>query len=164
MPTLYSEDGPSPRTFEMTPFPKQCLRKRKAITLHIHRYHFESCNSTNEAAHDWLKTALPGNVGIFTTTHQIEGKGQRGTTWDQKRGKDLAWSIAFHWEPETSNQIRKHCRRGNPKWHDMKSCRCFPRCQLQNLCQLHATMQYILLYVIEPNLFQAFGMSSTTKV
>jgi biotin-(acetyl-CoA carboxylase) ligase len=107
MPTLDSEDGPSPRTFEMTPFQKQCLRKRKAITLHIHRYHFESCNSTNEAAHDWLKTALPGSVGIFTTTHQIEGKGQRGTNWDQKQGKDLAWSIAFHWKSETSNQIRR---------------------------------------------------------
>lgn len=75
--------------------------------MHIHRYHFARCNSTNEAAHDWLKTAIPDSVGIFTTTHQTEGKGQLGTAWDQERGKDLAWSIAFCWKAETSNEIQR---------------------------------------------------------
>ena len=75
--------------------------------MHIHRYHFERCKSTNDAAHDWLKTAVPGSAGIFTTTDQVEGKGQRGTAWDQEHGKDLAWSIAFCWEPQISIQIQR---------------------------------------------------------
>jgi len=97
-----------PRTFGIVQTTTSPLEDKTTIELEIHRHHFERCDSTNESAIEWLKTASSGDIGIFTTDHQLSGKGQRGARWEHGKGLDLAWTLAINWEPDTSAKLALH--------------------------------------------------------
>ena len=76
--------------------------------MDIHRHHFERCESTNHEANRWLKLNFNGRVAVFTAEDQFEGKGQRGSRWEQAPGLDLAWSMAIKWPKGTAAMAMKH--------------------------------------------------------
>lgn len=66
--------------------------------------HFDELSSTNDEGLQWLKIAKPDTGFIITTDHQINGRGQRSHSWDQRAAQDLAYSIAMKWPLELDNQ------------------------------------------------------------
>lgn len=72
--------------------------------MNLTRSHLASTPSTNDEGSRWLKTATPGQALSVWTHHQTVGRGQRGNTWDQVPGKDLAWTLALKWSSEDTDR------------------------------------------------------------
>lgn len=87
--------------------PKETNSSRTAgLWNDVFRFHFQENASTSSAAMKWLRKSQPGQVAIFTTDHQIDGRGQHGRIWQHRKSKDLAWSMAIHFdEPRRSENI-----------------------------------------------------------
>lgn len=61
------------------------------------RLHLKETESTNDVGGQWLKTAKADEILTVWTTHQTQGRGQRGRAWDQNPGLDLALTVAVKW-------------------------------------------------------------------
>jgi BirA family biotin operon repressor/biotin-[acetyl-CoA-carboxylase] ligase len=64
------------------------------------RLHLKQTESTNDVGGQWLKTAKAGEILMAWTSDQTRGRGQRGNTWDQSPGLDLALTVAVKWPAE----------------------------------------------------------------
>ena len=64
------------------------------------RLHLKQTESTNDVGGQWLKTAKAGEILTAWTSDQTRGRGQRGNTWDQRPGLDLALTVAVKWPTE----------------------------------------------------------------
>ena len=55
--------------------------------------HLKEAGSTNDWAMAWLKQRSLTHPLLVTTDHQTSGRGQRGKTWEGRKGLDLAMSL-----------------------------------------------------------------------
>ncbi|MBN31341.1 MAG: hypothetical protein CL845_05030 [Crocinitomicaceae bacterium] len=65
------------------------------------RIQLEKTESTNNVGSQWLKSALPGEILTIWTPNQTRGRGQRGRTWEQAPGRDIAWTTAVKWPTDS---------------------------------------------------------------
>jgi len=73
---------------------------------YIH-HHLSEVSSTNRWANEWFRQFGITQPVLFTTDHQLEGKGQRNRPWYSEPGKDLSMSLALpvgqNWTPAILN-------------------------------------------------------------